>query len=64
MENRLNQPLVSVIVPFYNSATYMDKTIPTYLSQTYDNLELIFVDDGSSDETLVSYQSMQSWTSG
>lgn len=48
----MNQETVSFIVPFYNAASYMEKTIPSYLSQTYDNIEFIFVNDGSSDDTL------------
>ena len=44
--------LVSVIVPLFNSAKYMEKCINSILKQTYYNIELILIDDGSSDETV------------
>ncbi len=42
---------VSIIMPIYNSEKYITKTIDTVLAQTYDNFELILVDDGSTDAT-------------
>lgn len=43
--------LVSIIMPSYNSAGFIDETIHSVLNQTYENWELIIVDDCSTDET-------------
>lgn len=42
-------PLISVIVPVYRVEQYLDKCVSSILSQTYDHLELLLVDDGSPD---------------
>ena len=44
-------PLVSIITPSYNSAKFIAETIQSVQNQTYQNWEMIIVDDGSSDET-------------
>lgn len=44
-------PLLSVIVPVYNVELYLCRCIDSIISQTYDNLEIILVDDGSSDRS-------------
>lgn len=45
-------PFVSVIIPNYNHAQYLDKRIETVLNQTYQNFEVIILDDKSTDNSL------------
>lgn len=45
------EPLISVIVPVYNGQDYLDNCIRSIEDQTYGNLEVIIVNDGSTDET-------------
>jgi glycosyltransferase involved in cell wall biosynthesis len=52
-------PLVSVCIPCYNSGKYIGKTITCLLNQTYKNIEIIVVDDGSEDETQSILKSIQ-----
>lgn len=41
--------LVSIVVPIYNVEKYIDRCLETIVKQTYQNLEIILVDDGSTD---------------
>lgn len=45
------QPLVSVIIPVYNVEAYLDECVSSILNQTYRNLDIVLVDDGSKDNS-------------
>ncbi|MBF0571580.1 MAG: glycosyltransferase [Candidatus Omnitrophica bacterium] len=45
------QPIVSIIIPTFNRSSYIYKSMENCLNQTYRNIELIIVDDGSTDDT-------------
>lgn len=42
-------PLISIIVPIYNVENYLCRCVDSIINQTYKNLEIILVDDGSPD---------------
>ena len=44
-------PLISVVIPAYNAGQFLDETLESVLSQTYENWECIIVNDGSTDST-------------
>ena len=47
----MNQPFLTAIVPCYNVEKYADKCITSIVSQTYTHLEILLIDDGSTDNT-------------
>ncbi len=53
------QPLVSVLIPSYNHEKYVQETIRSVINQTYPNIELIVIDDGSTDSTYSKIQEME-----
>lgn len=52
-------PLISLLVPAYNHEKYIKETIDSLIAQTYPNLELIVIDDGSKDNTFAVLKSLE-----
>lgn len=47
----MSKPLISIIVPVYNIEDYLERCVNSICGQTYDNLEILLVDDGSTDKS-------------
>lgn len=53
------EPIISIIVPVYNAAPYLDRCLQSLLDQTYQALQIVLVDDGSTDRSLSICQAYQ-----
>ncbi len=53
-----NEPLVSVVIPCYNHEDYVQSCIQSVIDQTYENIELIIIDDGSKDNSVLMIREM------
>lgn len=51
-DTAMDQPLVSIILPVYNAQNHLARCIGSILNQTYKNIELIILNDGSKDHSL------------
>ena len=47
----MNCELISIIVPVYNVEVYLEKCLNSIINQTYGNIEIILINDGSTDNT-------------
>ena len=47
-----NNPLVSILIPTYNSVDFVEDTVRSIMNQTYTNIEIVIVDDASTDGTM------------
>lgn len=50
-EVQMRSDMLSVVVPAYNAEKYIERCITSIVNSTYRNLEIIVIDDGSSDKT-------------
>lgn len=48
----METPLISIVIPTYNAAKTIERTLKSVLAQTYSNFEVLIINDGSKDETL------------
>ena len=48
---KMDEPLISVIVPVHNGEAYLEKCIESIVTQDYEKLEILVINDGSTDET-------------
>ena len=55
-----NIPLISLIIPCYNAEQTLEKCLDSVIQQSYLNLEIIIVDDGSTDRTSTIYEQFES----
>tara|TARA_B100000508_G_scaffold141097_1_gene146962 strand:- start:54459 stop:55481 length:1023 start_codon:yes stop_codon:yes gene_type:complete len=53
LEGKDKYPLITVLMPCFNAEKYVEQAVDSILNQTYSNLEVLCIDDGSQDETLV-----------
>lgn len=47
----MSNPLISVVIPVYNTAPYLEKCLESVVNQTYQNLQIIIINDGSTDNS-------------
>lgn len=52
----MNLPLISVVIPVYNTAPYLAKCLESVVNQTYQNLQIIIINDGSTDGSAQVYE--------
>ena len=48
----MNKPLVTVFIPVYNCEKYIKESLESIINQTYENLDILIIDDGSTDNTV------------
>ena len=59
MESSQAEPLVSIVIPCYNHEKYIEESIQSAIEQTYANIELIVIDDGSHDQSVALIEKMR-----